>query len=48
MIKEKVINNPKLLEGSSSQAPNQAPYWDINLIFLLEIGPIYNTLGLTL
>ena len=37
MIREKVINNPKLL--GVGVAKNLCPNWDQNPIFLIEIGP---------
>ena len=37
MIREKVINNPKLL--GVGVAKNLCPKWDQNPIFLIEIGP---------
>ena len=43
MIKEKVINNPKLLGVGMAQylrVSRRCPNWDQDPIFLLEIGPI--------
>ena len=43
MIKEKVINNPKLLEVGVAQCLKMSrryPNWDQDPIFLLEIGSI--------